>query len=149
MKKKIVLLTLVFSSVCCYSQDKNRFLIGGEIGGMYSSSNISDLKTNNSGSSLGGFAPISLISTYGENYGDFTSFYFNVNQSVLVYLTGRLLTGLEFSILNETNTYDSELIIKTNNLSYSCFTLFTIYDLPRIIRTNAILSWDIKRNNKR
>lgn len=118
MIKKIVVLTLSFSWAYCFSQEKSHFLIGGEVGGMYSSNNISNLKINNSITSSGGFTPTNLIGTYGENSGDYRTIYINLNQSILVYLTNRLLTGLEFSILNETNKYDSKLIVKDNTSSY-------------------------------
>jgi len=118
MIKKAVLLTLSFSCAYCYSQEKSLFLIGGEIGGMYSSNNISNLNINSSGTSSGGFTPTNLIGTWGENSGDFRTFYIDMNQSILMYLSGRLLTGLEVSILSESNKYDSKLIFKDNTLAY-------------------------------
>lgn len=118
MCKNLLLFFLSFSWVHSYSQDKNLLLIGGGIGAMYSSSSISDLTIQKSGTAMGGFTPTNLIGTYGDNKGDFKTFYINLDQSVLVYLSERLLTGLEFSILKETNKYDSELITESNTVSY-------------------------------
>jgi hypothetical protein len=119
MKKIIIVAILSISSwVPGYSQDKNIMIIGGNIGGMFSSNNISDLKITSHLSGAGGFSPANLIGTYGNNSGDYKTLYLELNPNILFYLTDKLLIGIGFALLNEQNKYKSNLITKSEMTSY-------------------------------
>lgn len=119
MKKIIIVAILLISFwVLGYSQDKNILLIGGNVGGMFSSNNISDLNINSHLSYGGGFSPTNLIGTYGDNSGDYKTLYLELNPNILFYLTDKFLIGIGFVLLNEQNKYESNLITKSEMTSY-------------------------------
>ena len=95
-----------------YGQDKNILLIGGNVGAMYTSNDITNLDANNSSyTNIGG-------GTYFNNSGDYVTTYINLDATVFYYVTNKLLIGTGFNILNEKNTYASDLITKSKSTSY-------------------------------
>ncbi len=119
MKRIVIIATLlILGCLHSYSQDKNLFLIGGNIGGMFSSNNISDLNIIRNQYSTGGFSPQNLIGTYGDNPGDYKTIYLEFNPNILYYLTDKLLVGIGCAFLNERNKYESNLITKSITKSY-------------------------------
>ena len=119
MKRIVIIVTLlILSYAYSYSQGKNLFLIGGNIGGMFSSNNIVDLNVTNNQYNTGGFSPYNLIGTYGDNPGDYKTIYLNLTPGLLFYLTDKLLIGSGFSFLSERNKYESDLITKSITKSY-------------------------------
>jgi len=119
MKRIVIIATLLILCFAhSYSQDKNLFLIGGNIGGMFSSNNISDLIIIRAQSGPIGSSPTNLIGTYGDNPGDYKSIYLELTPNILYYLTDKLLFGIGFAFLKEQNKYESNLITKSLTKSY-------------------------------
>lgn len=129
MIKNIITVTLLISFwLGGYSQVKNILLIGGDIGAMFSQNDISDLDiNNNSFANLGGFTPTNLMGTYGNNSGDYKTFYIDLNVSALYYLTDKFLIGIGIGLLDEQIKYDSELITKSEMISYLISPKFRYY----------------------
>jgi hypothetical protein len=118
MKKSFFLSLLLLSAIISYSQNRKLLLIGGEIGGMYSGNHLSYNSLTNT-ADLSGVTPDNLLGTIGENNsGDYTTTYFDISPSVMIYLTDRFLIGMEFSLLNEHNKYESDFVTKTYASSY-------------------------------
>lgn len=128
IKNIITIAFLVSFSIDGSSQDKKILLIGGDIGAMYSQNDISDLDINNdSPYSVGGFTPTNLMGTYGNNPGDYKTFYIDLNISVFYFLTDKLLIGIGVGLLDEQNKYDSDLIINSEMISYLISPKFRYY----------------------
>jgi hypothetical protein len=118
MKKFLICIVLLTISWAHGHSQKNLFLIGGNVGGMFSSNNIYDLNIKDNQSSTGGFSPSILIGTYGNNPGNYKTLFLEATPSILFYLKDKLLIGAEFNLLTERNKYESNLITKSISRTY-------------------------------
>jgi hypothetical protein len=119
MKKIVIIIQLLFLSfITGIAQNKNVFLVGGDIGAMFSSSKINDLEITDYSSSAGGFYPSSLLGTIGDNSGNYKILYLNLSPSISYFISSKLLIGIGVDLLNVNTKYESELITRTNLTSF-------------------------------
>lgn len=113
----IVLFTITFISTTNSQNIKNRFLIGGELGGIYSKN-----KVNNFESYLGD-TPIDIGQDldYNVNSFTYTDFSLNFTPSLLYYLNDNLLIGGGIEWFKSNKKIDDDVFQNINDNSFTIY----------------------------